>query len=382
MAEQLQPFLKIEARDLPENEQKSAAFAVAGTFEQASITHALLFEKGLNPKALATHLQETSPETAKDLSDAATGLYNKMLGECATYVVEITSTLPSFAHQSASEMLKREGQIVELVKKVLTELPKLHAKGNVEDADRIFENDYRRAIARKLDRLELFGITTDETSRRYSLSVAYITLTAAKAVEHRADEPADDEDDNGLDYLCVDDALASGRRVLIRGEAGSGKTTLLQWLAVRTAREDFSETLHDWNGQLPFFLQLRQWLKDGLPEPEDYLKKITPNQAGAKPPGWVTRQLKAGALVLIDGIDEVPDDRRESIRRWIDDLAKDFPGGLPSCRRRGALPARAPVPWHAPQARPALPPRLDGLASCRRRGALPARVPVPWRIYP
>ncbi len=72
----------------------------------------------------------------------------------------------------------------------------------------------------------MFGITTDKTSRRFSLNGANITLTAATAAESKADEPTDDEDENGIDYLRMDDALAGSRRVLIRGEAGSGKTTL------------------------------------------------------------------------------------------------------------------------------------------------------------
>ena len=40
-----------------------------------------------------------------------------------------------------------------------------------------FEEDYRRAVIRKLDELELFGVDAPATSRRHRLSIAYITLS-------------------------------------------------------------------------------------------------------------------------------------------------------------------------------------------------------------
>lgn len=143
----------------------------------------------------------------------------------------------------------------------------------------------------------------------------------------------------------VDDALGSSRRILIRGEAGSGKTTLLQWLAVRAARQDFEGALQDWNGPVPFFLQLRRWLDDGLPKPEQYLDRVTPNITGIKPDGWVTRQLQAGALIFVDGIDEVPDDRRDEVKTWIDELVCHFENSRivvtsrPAAVKEGWLPS-------------------------------------------
>jgi hypothetical protein len=83
-----------------------------------------------------------------------------------------------------------------------------------------FDYDYRQLVARKLDHVEMFGVTLADASRRYPLSVAYISLMAS------ADElsPAH----------RVEELLEGARRVFIRGEAGLGKTTLLQWVAVRS----------------------------------------------------------------------------------------------------------------------------------------------------
>ena len=44
------------------------------------------------------------------------------------------------------------------------------------------------------------------------------------------------------------------------------------------------------------------------------------------PNGWVARQLESGrALVLIDGLDEMPQEHRETVRRWIDSLVAEYP---------------------------------------------------------
>jgi predicted NACHT family NTPase len=124
----------------------------------------------------------------------------------------------------------------------------------------------------------------------------------------------------------VDEALAESERVLIRGEAGSGKTTLLQWLAVQSARNGFTGALAEWNGLVPFFIQLRRWAGKGLPAPEHWLSHVARPIAGAMPKGWVHRQLQMGALVLIDGLDELPDQERERVRDWLQGLIANANG--------------------------------------------------------
>jgi predicted NACHT family NTPase len=112
--------------------------------------------------------------------------------------------------------------------------------------------------------------------------------------------------------------------VLIRGEAGSGKTTLLQWLAVQSARDAFGGALSEWNGLVPFFIQLRRWVGKALPRPEQWLTHVAAPIAGAMPSGWVHRQLQNGALVLIDGVDELPDSQRDRVRSWLQGLIANF----------------------------------------------------------
>jgi energy-coupling factor transporter ATP-binding protein EcfA2 len=317
VAEKLAPFLEVEFGGLPENERAAAVLGVADAIERAGVTSDLLLSQDLDPLRLEAHVRAAAPGGREQLIPAAWVLYDHLLREACNYAVEIAVTLPPFASQAARESLRRETEIIDLIQMVLSKLPEPALAGrDGEDADARFETQYRRSLTRLLDRLELFGLDVSPLSKRYALSVAYITLSAS--------DPEAGEDAEAA-YVRVNEALAGNRRMLVRGEAGSGKTTLLQWLAVTSARQSFVDALGDWNGTVPFFVQLRRHAGGELPAPEHFLDDATPNLSGMMPTGWVHRQLNDGrALVLIDGVDELPEDERQRAREWLLDLTGTF----------------------------------------------------------
>ena len=80
------------------------------------------------------------------------------------------------------------------------------------------------------------------------------------------------------------------------------------------------------NGYIPFFVRLREYVGDSLPEPEDFVTGIAPMLVAETPPGWVRSQLRSGrALLLIDGVDELPTNEREKVVTWLRDLIELFP---------------------------------------------------------
>ncbi|MFE2319044.1 NACHT domain-containing protein [Streptomyces sp. NPDC059441] len=116
--------------------------------------------------------------------------------------------------------------------------------------------------------------------------------------------------------------------MLLRGVAGSGKTTLVQWLAVSAGRKDLDEWLVYLYGLVPFVLPMRSLTRSGamLPAPDEFLSAVGCPIAHAQPMGWYDRVLTAGrGLMLIDGIDEVPESEREEARRWLRDLIASYP---------------------------------------------------------
>lgn len=72
-----------------------------------------------------------------------------------------------------------------------------------------------------------------------------------------------------------------------------------------------------WHARTPFFVRLRLCPDGQLPEPEGLPALIAHGSGSAVEP-WVRRRLLDGrALVLLDGIDEVPDAKRRDIRESI-----------------------------------------------------------------
>src|SRR5262249_17794930 len=99
----------------------------------------------------------------------------------------------------------------------------------------------------------------------------------------------------------------------------------LRWLAVRAANRDFTGALAEWNDCVPFYLALRNYASIDLPRPEQFLDWVVGNLAGEMPKGWVQAILRRRALVLIDGLDDLPVCKRAAVTSWLTDIVRDFP---------------------------------------------------------
>ncbi|MFD9739519.1 NACHT domain-containing protein [Umezawaea sp. NPDC059074] len=305
VVERVEPIIDAEFRGLPENERLAAIDAVRDTFDQAPLVDADLFAADLDARHLDKSIRGRVPAQSKLLSADATALYDLLLRECCGYVIEISRGLPAFSSSALTELLRRDREILDGIRQVLARLPQ-------RDRSADFDYDYRQLVARKLDQVEMFGVTLADASRRYPLSVAYISLTASS-----------DELGQGS---RVEELLAGDRRLFIRGEAGLGKTTLLHWIAVRSALGDFPPSLNEWNGTIPFFVPLRRYADRELPAPERFLDEVGRHISDEMPKGWVQQRLRDGrAVLLVDGVDELAPDRRDEVRSWLRDLVGAFP---------------------------------------------------------
>jgi hypothetical protein len=250
----------------------------------------------------------------RDLSWGGTGLYDRVLAQCCAYIIEIADKLPRFEAGAFTELLQRDSQILARIEEVLDRLPA--PSGDDSDADRV-ATAYRRRIVKVFDRLELFGL--DFAAQWYSLSIAYINLKVSIQQES--------EYGGG----SFERWLAECPRLLIDGRAGGGKTTILQWIAVRAARGDFEGAASKLNGYVPFFIRLREYAAPqggagiALPPPEKFLDKVAPLLA-PEAPAWPRTQLQSSrALILVDGMDEVPEGQRPAVLSWLGQLNELFP---------------------------------------------------------
>ncbi|MFH8374779.1 NACHT domain-containing protein [Streptomyces cyaneofuscatus] len=199
-----------------------------------------------------------------------------------------------------------------------------------------FARKYCEFVVSQHKELTIIGLSRpDAHDESWPLDTSYLSLeliTETQDEEPTQVKPSSDAERKKQETLRrsqrAEYALAGRRRVLIRGEAGSGKTTLLQWLATRIAQNDVPDPLSEFSDCVPVFLRLRHLVqRETLPSPEEFLSIVAKPLAqypGAD--GWVTNLLSQGrALLLVDGVDEVPESDRQRTRSWLTELISAFP---------------------------------------------------------
>lgn len=301
--------------DLPGHERLAALTSVQDTFAAGVLDTDRLFALELNPERLRAEL---SAPTA-GLSERARELYEELLGRCCAHVVEQLTAHPSFAARAAVEQVRKAERTRALVEDVRD---RVGPRPDAVDLD--FERRYAEFVAAANSRVELFGLTLGRSAGGWPLETAYIGLEVSGEYGTA--------DRLGLDHpvrttVRIEQALGERDRLLLRGPAGSGKSTLVQWLALNAARQSFGSELADWNRSVPFVLRLRAFTAlDVLPAPADFLRATGVPLHGSAPAGWADRMMRQGrALVLVDGVDEVPERLRKRTERWLKDLIVAYP---------------------------------------------------------
>ncbi|MEU0355481.1 NACHT domain-containing protein [Streptomyces cyaneofuscatus] len=184
-----------------------------------------------------------------------------------------------------------------------------------------YEAEYARALGVAYRRTKIFGL--DELSRHdseWDLDTAYLSLEAqAQPQDRSAPGPPLPQ--------RIDTLLTDRPRVLLRGEAGAGKTTLLWWLAAHASARTLDDDLAPLNGLVPFVVPLRTLRARGagFPGPAE-LSRAAGLPVDTAPEGWAGRVLGSGrALLLVDGLDEVPPEDREQAHDWLSQLLARYP---------------------------------------------------------
>lgn len=341
VAENLLPLFESEQVNFSDERKEELVSTLTDTLENADLTPEILTARNLEPAALTSHLLQFQPKAVRDFSEPEREFFNRAISETSRSIIDIATQLPSFNERTFAEILKRETHLINITTKILEEVRRIREQSrqvNVEVVAAKFEEDYLLSVIRRLDELQLFGVDVSKASKRHKLSVAYVTLSVEQKLTQSAfsarsinevseienGENADDEDEARV-VLPVDRVLATSRRLLVRGNAGFGKTTLMQWIAVNSAGRKFAAELVDWNNTIPFYIRLREFVEKPLPPPETFPRLIASTIAAEMPASWAHEKLRSGqAIVLIDGVDELPETRRDEVRKWVDELVGNF----------------------------------------------------------
>ncbi|MFD7652470.1 NACHT domain-containing protein [Actinosynnema sp. NPDC059797] len=330
VAEQLAPVIAQRFADLPEHEAEAAVQAVVDVLGEVDLSDEALLATDADPEVLARQVRRRFPDRARLLSERAGRLHELALDQACRHLVQVVRHLPSFQPAALAEVLGRLSAQSDQLDRLLARTPttSLHAPEGA-NRDEEFRAEYLRHVANTLDRLELLGLPGDEQPK-LALTVAYLSLSVSDRTEgSRHARPVlwlDRQPNREAEGVPVEAAIRDRTRVLLRGEAGSGKTTLLHWLAVRAARGRLGGAVAGWNDLVPFVVRLRSYPEGDLPGPESFTAHCAAPVADLAPKGWVHRLLRAGeAMLLVDGVDEVPAARRRVVKAWLRELLEAFP---------------------------------------------------------
>ncbi|WP_326582128.1 NACHT domain-containing protein [Streptomyces sp. NBC_00481] len=192
-----------------------------------------------------------------------------------------------------------------------------------------FEERYRQYVKQRHGNLSIVGLDLSHPNRAtWPLDTAYLSLDFAISVPGLA-KAAGLSSGSVMEVRTdrADHALAGKHRVLVRGLAGGGKTTLLQWLACGTAAGKLPTGLSHLHDCVPFMLPLRSIVRHvRLPSPQHFLESVGCPLRDSQPQGWADRVLNEGrGLLLIDGLDEVPQMQRALTQAWLRELLAAYP---------------------------------------------------------
>jgi len=280
-----------------------------------------IVQSSLKPENLAQELISKNGRaygnTGENFREQEKRLYVHLVSEASQMLIDLASSLPGFSEAVNSESLKKIDDIEDICKSILDEAKKIRTISDTgSDDDRKFESDYRRSVVRSNSNIQLFGVNGSESSKRYDLNVAYVALEMDMDVQG---EKFDDE-------VTIEEALHRSNRLVIRGAAGAGKTTLLQWLSVNMASMSFADDMHKYNSYLPFFIRVRKYPNGEMPKLLNMVSDVSEFLGESMPKGWITKKLESGnAVVMIDGLDEISPKRRESFKKWVQNLIDLYP---------------------------------------------------------
>ncbi|MEU5053068.1 NACHT domain-containing protein [Streptomyces sp. NPDC021096] len=211
--------------------------------------------------------------------------------------------------------------LAEVLKHYWPDAPAVEELSSPDPRDLAYEEQYARAVKARYSRMEVFGLDDlGANENSWDLDTAYLSLEAQKTgPETTSGRP---------ERQRIEDLLGSRPRTVLRGEAGAGKTTLVWWLASHAVCRTLPDKLSALDGLIPFVIPMRSLAAQSITAPTlAQLPTIARMPVDEPPPGWAGRILAAGrGLLLVDGMDELPQADRAPARQWLTQFLRMHPG--------------------------------------------------------
>ncbi|MGW8381097.1 NACHT domain-containing protein [Streptomyces sp. ODS28] len=289
----------------------------------------------LGPQDFARRLRGAVPGADRGLPHDAAWFHDSLLVTVCLHLLHLLLQRSPVLAGRLAERSHRIGQLVDLNDAEAVRGRPGPSADSAEDAP--FEERYLHSLVERFSRVTIYGIDLPNPNSpdNWPLDATYLSLGAdfeetpegQAGQEGQEGQAGQEAQERGRQSDAADRSLAAHERVLLRGVAGSGKTTLIQYLALRTARDELPDELRPLRGLIPFVLPVRRFAREGFPSPDEFLSAIRHPLADEAPEGWVVRVLTdERALLLVDGIDEAPEDRRPELRAQLRRILRIYSG--------------------------------------------------------
>jgi len=267
----------------------------------------------LDSNRLAHSINALSPPLTPYAQPVMNVLHDQIMLECCDHLIDYFTSRPEFIARTLVEQSRKIGNMEQ-------RLPDEARKASD------YETRYKEGVAALNNTIRVFGLGLPPSLQAYKLSTAYVSLSVkdnSSIGEHSRVDLAQFKTS-----VSFDDILLANNRVVLEGAAGAGKTTLLTRLALHICQGNLPPQLASWQRSVPFLLRLRSFYSNGslsLPSPAQFVVATTP-PVSSEPPDWTASLLDTGrAVVLIDGVDEIPEVDRPQVMNWIEQLVNYYP---------------------------------------------------------
>lgn len=310
-----QNFMKKVDGEIDSDERKAVIIGqILHDVKCININEQMVIYEFDKPDNLRISIMEICKEERYTWSEKEEAIYSDCVRYISKVCIDFISKLPSFTPEALKVIIQRQNEYLEEIRKIEKELQNMETliKG-IEVTYRDFEKQYRETIIGRYSKVELMGSGISERNvRKYNISSAYVELNCFNK-----------EGDREV-VIELAEVFNNENNIWIGGEAGSGKTTFLRWVAICSAKNDYERILNI-RGTIPIVIELRR-VKNWPLNLQVMVNEFSESFGVSCPNGWLADILKNNrALILIDGLDEIAENRRENTYEFIENLIEKYP---------------------------------------------------------
>lgn len=302
---------EIESQVKDKERKKAILDQIREDIQKINLDEKMLIASIHNSNEMSMKIMEQSKRERELWSETEIGLYSNCVKYISKMGIDFVAKFPDFSSSALSIIIQRQEEYFEELQSILSDIYFMTcALKGAEDDYYEFESMYREKVIDKYGKVELIGAKIqDRHIRKYDIMSAYVELNCIE--------------DRTMKEIELSNVFDTSNVIWIKGDAGAGKTTFLQWVAICSAKGEYT-AIKNIENTIPIVIGLRNI--DWPFNLSNIIDKVTASEGVGCPKGWVQKLLaKQEAILLFDGFDEISITKREDIYTYIEELTKKYP---------------------------------------------------------